>query len=306
MPIKVGVIGTGYLGRHHARIYSEIEGAELAALIDTDLEKAKKLADEYNCKAYSDYRDIIDRLDAVSIVTPTIYHHKIALDCLKAGKDLLVEKPITATVSEADELIDEAGKRKLILQVGHLERYNPAVVAVSGMIKNPRFLEAERLSPFLGRGIDVDITLDLMIHDIDIILSFVSSPVIDIKATGASVLTDTVDVAKAWLEFGNGCAALITASRLSPEKQRMLKISQKDSYLSVDYQGCEVRSYFKKAGDISFDVIQPEKKEPLKEELIDFINCIKQRNKPKVSGTEGRNALKIALDITEIIKTGKG
>ncbi|MEK7332743.1 MAG: Gfo/Idh/MocA family oxidoreductase [Nitrospirota bacterium] len=306
MPVKVGVIGTGYLGQHHARIYSDIEGAELVALVDTDLEKAKKLADEYNCKAYSDYRDIIDKLDAVSIVTPTIYHHKIALDCLNAGKDLLVEKPITTTVSEADALIDEAEKRKLILQVGHLERYNPAVVAVSGMIKEPRFLEAERLSPFLGRGIDVDITLDLMIHDIDIILSFVSSPVRDIKATGASVLTDTVDVAKAWLEFENGCAALVTASRLSREKQRRLKIYQKDSYLSVDYQTSEVRSYFKKAGDIAFDVIQPEKKEPLKEELIDFINCIKRRNKPKVSGTEGRNALKIALDITEKIKTGKG
>ena len=305
MPIKVGVIGTGYLGRHHARIYSEIEGAELVALIDTDLEKAKKLADEYNCKAYSDYRDIIDRLDAVSIVTPTIYHHKIALDCLKAGKDLLVEKPITVTVSEADELISEAEKRKLILQVGHLERYNPAVLAVSGMIKKPRFLEAERLSPFLGRGVDVDITLDLMIHDIDIILSFVPSPVIDIKATGASVLTDTIDVAKAWLEFGNGCAALLTASRLSPEKQRRLKIYQQDSYLSVDYQSCEVRSYFKKTGDIAFDVIQPEKKEPLKEELIDFVNCIKQRNKPKVCGKEGRNALKIALDITEKIKNTK-
>lgn len=305
MPIKVGVIGTGYLGRHHARIYSEIEGAELVALIDTDLEKAQKLADEYNCKAYSDYRDIIDKLDAVSIVTPTIYHHKIALDCLKAGKDLLVEKPITTTVSEANALIDEAEKRKLILQVGHLERYNPAVIAVSGMIKKPRFLEAERLSPFLGRGIDVDITLDLMIHDIDIILSFVSSPVIDIKATGASVLTDTVDVAKAWIEFENGCAALVTASRLSPEKQRRLKIYQKDSYLSVDYQTSEVRSYFKKAGDIAFDVIQPEKKEPLKEELIDFVNCIKRRNKPKVSGTEGRNALKIAMDITEKIKNIK-
>ena len=305
MPIKVGVIGTGYLGRHHARIYSEIEGAELVALIDTDLEKAKKLADEYNCKAYSDYRDIIDRLDAVSIVTPTIYHHKIALDCLKAGKDLLVEKPITVTVSEADDLISEAEKRKLILQVGHLERYNPAVLAVSGMIKKPRFLEAERLSPFLGRGVDVDITLDLMIHDIDIILSFVPSPVIDIKATGASVLTDTIDVAKAWLEFGNGCAALLTASRLSPEKQRRLKIYQQDSYLSVDYQSCEVRSYFKKTGDIAFDVIQPEKKEPLKEELIDFVNCIKQRNKPKVCGKEGRNALKIALDITEKIKNTK-
>lgn len=302
MPIKVGVIGTGYLGQHHARIYSEIEGVELVALIDTDVEKAKKLADKYNCKAYSDYKDILDKLDAVSIVTPTTTHHKVALDCLKAGKDLLVEKPITVTVAEADELINEAGKRNRILQVGHLERYNPAVIAVSGMIKEPRFFESERLSPLLGRGTDVDITLDLMIHDIDIILSFVLSPVVDIKATGASVLTDKIDVAKVWLEFENGCSALATASRLSPEKQRRLKIYQKDSFISVDYQSCVVRSYFKKDGNISFDIIEPEKKEPLKEELIDFIRCVRDRKKPRVSGIEGRDALKIALNISNKIK----
>lgn len=302
MPIKVGVIGTGYLGQHHARIYSEIEGVELAALVDTDVEKAKKLADKYNCKAYSDYKDILDIVDAISIVTPTTTHHKVALDCLKAGKDLLVEKPITVTVAEADELINEAEKRNLILQVGHLERYNPAVIAVSGMIKEPRFFESERLSPLLGRGTDVDITLDLMIHDIDIILSFVSSPVVDIKATGASVLTDKIDVAKVWLEFENGCSALATASRLSPEKQRRLKIFQKDSFISVDYQSGVVRSYFKKDGNISFDIIEPEKKEPLKEELIDFIRCVRDRKKPRVSGTEGRDALKIALNISNKIK----
>lgn len=305
MSIKVGVIGVGYLGQHHARIYSEIEGAELIALIDIDEEKAREFAEKYNCKAYSDYREILDKLDALSIVTPTISHHEIALNCLRAGKDLLIEKPITVSVAEADELISEAEKRNCIIQVGHIERYNPAVIAVSEMIDKPVFLESERLSPFSGRGTDVDITLDLMIHDIDIILSFVSSPVKEIKAKGASVLTDKIDVAKVWLEFDNGCAALATASRLSPEKKRLLKIFQKDSYISVDYQSCEVRSYFKKTGDISFDIIKPEKREPLKEELIDFVRCVKERKMPEVSGIEGREALKIALDITEKIKSAK-
>lgn len=305
MSIKVGVIGIGYLGQHHARIYSEIEGAELIALIDIDEEKARKLAGEYNCKSYSDYKNIIDKLDVLSIVTPTTSHYEIALNCLRAGKDLLIEKPITVSVAEADELISEAEKKGCVLQVGHIERYNPAVIAVSEMIDKPEFLESERRSPFSGRGTDVDITLDLMIHDIDIILSFVSSPVKEIKAKGASVLTDKIDVAKAWLEFDNGCAALVTASRLSHEKKRLLKIFQKDSYMSVDCQSCEVRSYFKKTGDISFDIIKPEKKEPLKEELIDFVRCVKERKRPKVSGIEGREALKIALDITEKIKNAK-
>lgn len=305
MSIKVGVIGIGYLGQHHARIYSEIEGVELIALIDTDKGKAENLATKYNCKSYSDYKNIIDKLDALSIVTPTISHYEIALNCLRAGKDLLIEKPITVSVAEADELINEAGEKGCVLQVGHIERYNPAVIAVSEMIAKPEFLESERLSPFSGRGTDVDITLDLMIHDIDIILSFVSSPVKEIKAKGASVLTDKIDVAKAWLEFDNGCAALVTASRLSHEKKRLLKIFEKDSYMSVDYQSCEVRSYFKKTGDISFDIIKPEKKEPLKEELIDFVRCVKERKRPKVSGIEGREALKIALDITEKIKNAK-
>lgn len=305
MSIKVGVIGVGYLGQHHARIYSEIEDAELSALVDVDEDRAKKLATQYNCKAYTDYREIIGKLDAVSIVTPTTSHYSVAIDCLRMGKDLLIEKPITVTVAEADDLINEAAKKGCILQVGHIERYNPAVKAVSGMIKDIQFLESERLSPFMGRGTDVDITLDLMIHDIDIMMGLVSSPVKDIKAKGACVITDKIDVAKVWLEFENGCAALATASRLSPEKQRRLKIFQKESYIYVDYQSCEVRSYFKKAGDISFDVIQPEKREPLKQELIDFIRCVKDREKPPVSGVEGRNALKIALDITEKIKGSK-
>jgi len=300
--IKVGVIGVGYLGQHHARIYSEIKDAELIAIVDTDEERAKNLALKYNCKAYSDYKGIINELDAVSIVTPTVLHHKIAMDFIKAGKDVLIEKPITVSVAEADEIIKEAERKKRIVQVGHVERYNPAVIAVSGLVKKPQFLESERVSPFTGRSTDIDITLDLMIHDIDIMLGFAASSVGEIRARGASVLTDKIDVAKVWLEFENGCAASATASRLSPEKQRRLKIFQEDSFIHIDYQNHEVRFYSKKGEGIASDIIQPEKKEPLKEELIDFIRCVKERKKPPVSAVEGRDALKVALDITEKIR----
>ncbi|MEW6675085.1 MAG: Gfo/Idh/MocA family oxidoreductase [Nitrospirota bacterium] len=305
MPVKVGVVGVGYLGQHHVRLYSEIEDTELTAIVDIDEKRADAFAEKYGCEAYSDYREILDKVDALSIVTPTTSHYNIALDCLRAGKDILIEKPITVNVEEADELIRESEKRGCILQVGHLERYNPAVLTASEMVKEPRFIEAERLSPFLGRGIDVDVTLDLMIHDIDIILSLISSPVKEIRAVGAEVLTSKIDVAKAWLEFENGCIALITASRLSPEKQRRLKVFQKDSYISIDFQSYEVRCYFRTGDDISFDVIKPEHKEPLREELRDFINCVKERKRPKVSATEGRNALKIVLKITNKIKNAK-
>ncbi|MEW6001294.1 MAG: Gfo/Idh/MocA family oxidoreductase [Nitrospirota bacterium] len=304
MSVRVGVIGVGYLGRHHARIYSEIEGAELAAVVDIDKKKADEFAGRYECQACCDYREILDKVDALSIVTPTVSHHNIALDCLRTGKDILIEKPITVNVREADELVQESEKRRCILQVGHLERYNPAVLAASEMIKEPKFIESERLSPFLGRGTDVDVTLDLIIHDVDVILSFVSSPVKDLKAVGARVLTDKIDVAKAWLEFENGCMALITASRISPEKKRRLRIFQKDSYLSIDYQSHEIEYYFKKGKGLSVDIMKPENKEPLKEELKDFIRCVKERKRPRVSAIEGRNALKIVSDITELIKKG--
>jgi predicted dehydrogenase len=172
------------------------------------------------------------------------------------------------------------------------------VLSASDMIREPLFLESERLSPFLGRGTDVDVTLDLMIHDVDIILSLISVPVREIKAVGAKVLTDKIDVAKAWLEFENGCTSLVTVSRLSPEKLRRLKVFQKDSYISIDYQNSEIKRYFKDKGRISFEITKPEKKEPLKEELKDFILCVKDRRRPKVSAVEGRNALKVVMEIT--------
>jgi predicted dehydrogenase len=302
LSVRVGVIGVGYLGQHHARIYSEIEEAELIAVVDIDQKRADTFAAKYGCEAYYDFRDVLNKVDVLSVVTPTTTHHDIALDCLKAGKDILIEKPITANIKEADELIRESEKMGCIIQVGHLERYNPAVLAASEMFKEPMFIESERFSPFLGRGTDVDVTLDLMIHDIDIILSLITLPVKEIRAVGAEVLTGKIDVAKAWLEFENGCIALATVSRLSPDKLRRLKVFQKDSYISIDYQNSEIKRYFRNEKGISVEVTKPEKKEPLKEELRDFLHCVKERRRPKVSAVEGRNALKVVLQITDIIK----
>lgn len=302
MTIRIGVIGVGYLGSHHARIFSELDDVELAAVADLDRKKAEDIANIYGCRSFTKYSDMFEICDALSIVTPTATHHDIAMDCLMSGKDIFIEKPITADINEAREIVSAAEKNNLILQVGHLERYNPGIIAALEMIKEPRFIESERLSPFFGRVADVDVTLDLMIHDIDIVMSIVKSKPKDIKAIGESVLSEKIDVAKAWIEFENGCKALITASRLSPDKHRKLKVFQTDSYISIDYQSHEVRRYFKTGTDITFDVIKPEDKESLKEELKDFIHCLKNRKRPKVSGTEAIDALEIALKITAILK----
>jgi predicted dehydrogenase len=322
LPIRVGVIGVGYLGQHHARIYSQIKDTELTAVVDTDQERAGTFAEKYRCVARSDYREILHKVDALSIVTPTTFHYRIALECLRAGKDILIEKPITENIKEADELIMESEEHGCILQVGHLERYNPALLAASCMIKEPRFIESERLSPFLGRGTDVDVTLDLMIHDADIVLAIMSQQINpplppfskggrggiikEIRAVGAKVFTDKIDVAKAWIEFENSCVAVLTASRLSPDKQRILRVFQEDSYLSVDFQKNEIKRYSKTVDGLSSDIIKPDNKEPLREELEDFVRCVKERKRPKVSAIEARKALQMVLDITEIIRKREG
>ena len=303
--LNVGVIGVGYLGQHHARIFSEIEGVNLTAVIDADLKRAEEIASKYGGKAFADHREAMGAVDVFSIAAPTTMHHRIALDCIRAGKDILVEKPIAATIEEADDIIGESDKSGLIVQVGHLERFNPAVQAIFPMIKHPVFFEAERLSPFLGRGIDVDITLDLMIHDIDIILALLaqggSAPeVLDIKASAARVLTANIDEARAWFEFENGAQALLTASRLSFEKSRKLKIFQDDTFLLVDYQSMEIKRFSNENGKIAYETVHVVKHEPLKEELRDFIDCIGSRHRPLVSASDGRNALKIAMKIGQM------
>jgi predicted dehydrogenase len=304
MALKVAVVGAGYLGQHHARIYSELEGVELAGVVDTDEERAWEVARKYSSRAFRDYREILRDVDALSIVVPTTDHFEVALGCIRAGKDVLVEKPIATSVSEADRLISEAEKRDRILQVGHLERYNPGVLALSRIVSEPTFLEAVRLSPFLNRGFDVDVTLDLMIHDIDIILSLVLSPVAKISAFGFSLVTGKVDEARAWIEFENGSAASLAASRISREKQRRLKVFQKDLCAELDYQTgtLELRSA---ANPVEPEIFRHEHSEPLKEELKDFIRCVEKRERPMVSGIEGRNALSAALEINSVMERNR-
>jgi predicted dehydrogenase len=299
--IKVGVIGTGSIGRHHVRIYSEIDGADLVAVVDADGARAGEFARKYGCKAYTDYREMLSEVDAVSIAVPTTLHYGVAMDFLKHDKDILIEKPITPTMKEADALISEADKRGLILQVGHLERFNSGVSLISSMVEKPQFIESQRLSPFLGRGIDVDVTLDLMIHDIDIILSLVNSDITDIRATGATVLTDNIDVAHAWIEFENGCIAEAVTSRLADEKKRQLKVFQHDVFLNLDYQKQEVSCIRKSNNEVSTDTLKAEEKEPLKDQLISFIGCVAERRQPIVSGHAGREALKVALKVSELV-----
>jgi len=299
--IRVGVIGVGSIGHHHARIYSGLEGVRLVGIVDIDSRQAQEVASKYNCKAYKNYTEIINSVDAVSIAAPTTLHHRISMDFLKHDRDILVEKPITFTMHEADEIIAEAEKRGLILQVGHLERFNAGVSVISSMVDGPQFIESRRLSPFSGRGADVDVTLDLMIHDIDIILSLVNSDISDLRATGAKVLTENIDIAHAWIEFRNGCIAEAVTSRIADEKVRELKIFQHNAFLSLDYQTQEVSCYKKLDGGVGKEVKRAEKKEPLKEQLISFVECVRKRSRPVVSGHEGREALKVALKVSELV-----
>ncbi len=298
MGVRVAVIGAGYLGRHHARVFSEIEEAELVGIVDVDRDRAGEIARLYGCRAFTDFREVFPHVDAVSIVTPTSVHHDVAMSSLRAGKDILVEKPLTPTVEEAEELIAEADRTGRIIQVGHLERFNPAVLYVEGRIERPKFFEAERLSPFQGRGTDVDVTLDLMIHDIDIILSLCRSPVTDVRAVGARVLTGRLDAVKAWLEMENGTKALVTASRVSTEKRRVLKVFQDSGYMMLDYQDLEIQTHRRTpAGAIAREDIRLDYREPLKEELRDFALCVMDGREPRVTARDGLEALKVAIEI---------
>ena len=299
--INVAVVGTGSIGRHHARIFADIEDVNLVAIVDTDSTRAQELAAQYNCNAFTNYKDIINSIDAVSIAVPTTLHFQVGMDFLKNNKDLLIEKPITTTIEEARELIEESEKRDLILQVGHLERFNSGVSLISKMVDKPQFIESQRLSPFMGRGTDVDVTLDLMIHDIDIILSLVNSEISDLRATGAKVLTKNIDVAHAWIEFKNGCIAEAVTSRIANDKVRQLKIFQHNSYLNLDYQRQEIVCHTKKGDSIGKEIKKPLEKEPLREQLVSFVDCIKNRTRPVVSGFEGKEALKVALKISGLV-----
>ncbi|MCI5224731.1 MAG: gfo/Idh/MocA family oxidoreductase, partial [Candidatus Electrothrix sp. AR4] len=249
--IRIGVIGVGYLGRFHAIKYAAMDGVQLVGVVDVDQVCAQTVADECDTTAFTDFQLLLDKVDAVSIVVPTLYHHEIALVCLEHGIDILLEKPMTTTLLEADELIALADKKNLLLQVGHLERFNPAVLAMQPLLNNPLFIETHRLSTFKNRGTDVDVILDLMIHDIDIILSIINSPIEDIHTVGAPVITRLTDIANARIVFKNGCTANITVSRISMENMRRMRIFQPGKYLAVDFGKKEVMAIKLKQGDKS-------------------------------------------------------
>ncbi|MFH1094361.1 MAG: Gfo/Idh/MocA family oxidoreductase [Candidatus Omnitrophota bacterium] len=300
--VKVAVIGTGHLGNIHARIYSDMPGVELVGICDTDEEKANSCALKFKSTAYLDYKKLLDKVDAVSIATPTNTHFKIAKIFLKNNVHVLVEKPITPTTLEAQKLIKFARAKRKILQVGHVERFNPAIMTLQGFCKNPKFIECHRLSPYPKRGTDVSVILDLMIHDIDIVLSLVKSPLKKAHAIGVNVLSPNEDIANVRLIFKNGTVCNLTASRVSDESMRKIRIFQKDSYLSLDYAQQKIIFFKKERDRIVKEEILVTKKEPLVEELSSFIDCIKKGKQPIVRGKEAKDALEIALAITKQIR----
>ncbi|MCF6312412.1 MAG: Gfo/Idh/MocA family oxidoreductase [Verrucomicrobiales bacterium] len=302
--VKVGVVGVGAIGRNHARIYSELENAELVAIYDRDAELAAQLAEEFGSTAVATLDELIGKVDAASVSTPTVTHLEVAGALLKANKDVLVEKPISDSLDNARTLVDLAHSKGRVLQVGHIERFNPVMEQLETCLNQPVFIESHRLSPFPKRSLDIGVVLDLMIHDLEIILHLVDSPVAHVDAVGVSVLTHREDIANARIRFENGCVANITASRISPERLRKIRVFQSDAYLSLDYQDQSGWIYRKDGMEIVRDEVKVEKDEPLKLELASFINCVKKGEQPKVSGQHGTAALDIAMDITRLIEEG--
>lgn len=306
--IKAGVVGVGYLGRFHAQKYAAIEGVELVGVADIDKDQADKVATECKCTPFYDYRELLDKVDALSIAVPTSMHHQVAMSCLKKNRDILLEKPMTVTLAEADELIRCARDRDLIFQVGHLERFNPAVIAMKPFLTTPAFIESNRISTFKRRGVDVDVVLDLMIHDIDIILTIIDSPLKTIHTVGAPVVTDTTDIANARLIFENGATANITVSRVSLSNVRKMRIFQPGSYINVDFGNKKIMTIklqdeLLESGMVKHDIVVESfaGQDALLNEIVHFVNHVRERTKPDVSGVEGRNALEVVLRVIDQI-----
>lgn len=295
--VRVAVIGAGHLGSIHARIYKETPGCVLAGVCDTDTARLKEAQATLGVAGVIDYRELFGKTDCVSIAVPTALHYRIASDCLEQGIHCLVEKPFTATLREADALIKKARKKKLILQVGHVERFNSAFSAAQKLITEPRFIECHRLSPFPHRSLDIGVVLDLMIHDIDIVLGLVGSAPRRVEATGVNVLTPFEDIANARLTFRNGCVANLTASRVSDEVMRKIRIFQESTYISLDYKEARACLYQKKGLSIIKEDLPIEKEQPLQKELGSFIRCVARNEEPLVSGEVAREALAVALEV---------
>lgn len=298
---KVAVIGVGHLGKQHARLYSELEGVELYGIVDILEPRAREIAQLYKTIAYTDYRDLFGKVDAVSLAVPTVDHARIALDLLENGIDVLVEKPISSTAEEARMLIDLAARNNRVLQVGHVERFNPVVTLARQAATRPQFFEIHRLAAFSPRSLDIDVVLDLMIHDIDIVLSLVPSPVKEVRAVGIPVLSPRADIANARVEFEDGCVANFTASRVSFEKVRKLRFFQPHDYISVDYASQTGTMVSLRMGGVIERKLEPPNQEPLRIELDAFVDCVRTRKTPPVSGEDGLRALELATRINAAI-----
>ncbi|MCF6155235.1 MAG: Gfo/Idh/MocA family oxidoreductase [Candidatus Brocadia sp.] len=321
--LKVAVVGVGHLGKEHARVYTELPGVELVGVVDIQRKQAEKIARQYNTQCFSNHKEIIDKVAAVSIAVPTKSHYVIAKEFLKQGIHVMIEKPMTGTVSEARELINISKANGLVLQVGYIERFNPAIAAIKKLSINPRFIECHRLSPFTFRSADIGVVLDLMIHDLDIILHITGSKVKKFDAVGVNVISDKEDIANVRIQFQNGCVANVTASRVSLTSMRKMRLFSQDSYISIDYQKKDALIYKKSPqltlkalnipemdvstiadlksyvfGDLlKIEHIKMDDYEPLRKELESFVNCIVERKEPVVSGEEGLKAIEVANDI---------
>jgi predicted dehydrogenase len=312
-PVRTAVIGVGYLGRFHAQKYAALDGVQLVGVVDTDAATRERVAAEVGCRAVADVGELLGAVDAVSIATPTPLHHPIARECLEHGVHVLVEKPITQTLDEARELIAIARTRGCVLQVGHLERFNAAVLALGAGLGKPRFVESSRLAPFRERGTDVNVVLDLMIHDIDLIQSLVGAPIESIDAVGASVFSAELDIANARIRYAGGCVANTTASRVSLKTERKLRMFMDDAYVSIDLQQ-KVLTIVRKPpqgsgaapGQVSIEERSYEQGDALRMEIEAFVAAVRSGRAPPVTGEDGLQALDTALRITELVQRGAG
>jgi len=304
--VRIGVVGVGHLGRHHARLLASASGARLVGVSDISTDRAAAVATATGVSAMADYRELIGQVDAVTVAVPTVDHFSVAREFLEAGVHVLVEKPMTATLAEAEELMALAERRGCLLAVGHTERFNPAVAAAIPLVSAPRFIEVHRLSGFPERSLDIDVVFDVMIHDLDIVLAIDSTEVISVDAVGVPVLSHKVDIANARLKFASGCTVNLTASRISRDRVRKVRFFQRDAYVSVDYGDQELEAFriVPRAGErpaIEGGPVTVEKGEPLGLELQDFVDAIHEGRQPRVSGRDGYRALVLATRVAQAI-----
>ena len=302
MTLRVGVFGTGYLGRLHARILTEMPEANVVGFVEPKDDVAHEVSSSLGIKRFADVASLAKEIDAAVVATPTTMHCEVGSTLIEAGCDVMIEKPIADSIDDAQRLIDLAKKHQRIVQVGHVERYNPAITAVAPLLRDIRYVVAERLGVFVGRSLDIDVLLDLMIHDLNLVLSLLGQDVVEVRAVGVPVLTDKVDITNVRLELANGAVANLTASRVSQERVRKVRFFSSESYISVDTKEQEVKGYRLNGRAIEPIDIDIEKKEPLRAELESFLACAAQRTRPLVAGEDGLAAVKLAKRVATAIE----